>query len=218
MADADTNGRPFRPGSEYGINTAKFDPEASRRSKPRVQRDGALLSDGPPYLQRRCAPFAVRLNLTLFGFLGALRGLGVTVTRAAHLSDSGGTVPLHWIHEVGLTSGARLEFPIQLIPELKHASPRDIRAVEALGRGSGLHRERLNVNLSVPGLVASVLQLEQLTDHDWLLIRPPFCSRLRRPTSRPSQLRRPILNRSRSFSTTISPSATWISAARRLAS
>jgi hypothetical protein len=68
--------------------------------------------------------------------------------------------------EVALTSGVTLQIPIQLIPELKHATPRDIRAVEVLGRGGGLHWERLNVDLSVPGLLASVLQLEQLTDHD----------------------------------------------------
>ena len=68
--------------------------------------------------------------------------------------------------EVGLTSGVTLQIPIQLIPELRHATPRDIRAVEVLGRGSGLHWERLNVDLSVPGLVASVLQLQQLTDRD----------------------------------------------------
>jgi hypothetical protein len=59
-----------------------------------------------------------------------------------------------------------LQIPIRLIPELKHASPRDIRAVEVLGRGGGLHWERLNVDLSVAGLVASVLQLENFTDHD----------------------------------------------------
>jgi hypothetical protein len=66
--------------------------------------------------------------------------------------------------EVGLTSGVTLQIPIRLIPELKHATPRDIRAVEVLGRGVGLHWERLNVDLSVPGLVAGVLQLEPLTD------------------------------------------------------
>jgi hypothetical protein len=59
-----------------------------------------------------------------------------------------------------------LIIPIQLIPELKHARPRDIRTVEVLGRGGGLHWERLNVDLSVPGLVASVLQLDQLTGRD----------------------------------------------------
>jgi hypothetical protein len=68
--------------------------------------------------------------------------------------------------EVRLTSGVTLQIPIQLIPELKHASPRDLRAVEVLGRGGGLQWEHLNVDLSVPGLVARVLQLEQLADHD----------------------------------------------------
>ena len=68
--------------------------------------------------------------------------------------------------EIGLTSGVTLKIPIQLIPELKHARPRDIRTVEVLGRGGGLHWKRLNVDLSVPGLVASVLQLEQLSDHE----------------------------------------------------
>ena len=68
--------------------------------------------------------------------------------------------------EVKLTSGVTLQIPIQLIPELKHASPRDIRAVEVLGRGGGLHWERLDIDLSVPRLVASVLQLEDLSDHD----------------------------------------------------
>jgi hypothetical protein len=59
--------------------------------------------------------------------------------------------------EVGITSGVTLQIPIQLIPELKHASPRDIRAVEVLGRGGGLHWERLNVDLSVPGASLPVL-------------------------------------------------------------
>jgi hypothetical protein len=68
--------------------------------------------------------------------------------------------------EVGLTSGVTLQIPIRLIPETKHASPRDIRAVEVLGRGGGLHWERLNVDLSVPRLVASVLQLKLFADHD----------------------------------------------------
>jgi len=57
-----------------------------------------------------------------------------------------------------------LQIPIRLIPELKHANPRDIRAVEVLGRGGGLHWERLNVDLSVPGLVAGVLQLDPVAD------------------------------------------------------
>ena len=57
-----------------------------------------------------------------------------------------------------------LEIPIQLIPELKHATHRDLRAIEVVGSGGGLHWEQLDVDVSVPGLVASVLRLEQTAD------------------------------------------------------
>jgi hypothetical protein len=68
--------------------------------------------------------------------------------------------------ELQLTSGVTLTIPIRLIPELRRVTARDIRAVEVLGRGGGLHWERLDVDLSVPGLVASVLRLEQTADRD----------------------------------------------------
>jgi hypothetical protein len=68
--------------------------------------------------------------------------------------------------ELQLTSGVTLTIPIRLIPELRRVIARDIRAVEVLGRGGGLHWERLDVDLSVPGLVASVLRLDQTADRD----------------------------------------------------
>jgi hypothetical protein len=43
-----------------------------------------------------------------------------------------------------------------LIPSLKGVSARDAGAVEVLGRGGGLHWEALDLDLSVPALVASV--------------------------------------------------------------
>jgi hypothetical protein len=46
--------------------------------------------------------------------------------------------------------------PVNLIPDLRRASPQEIRAVEILGRGGGLHWERLDLDLSVPGLFSSV--------------------------------------------------------------
>jgi uncharacterized protein len=46
--------------------------------------------------------------------------------------------------------------PVNLIPELKRAARSDVRSVEVLGRGSGLHWESLDLDLSVPGLVSSV--------------------------------------------------------------
>jgi hypothetical protein len=57
---------------------------------------------------------------------------------------------------IELTNGAAISVPVRLIPALKGASPNEVRLVEVLGRGGGLHWEALDVDLSVPGLVSSV--------------------------------------------------------------
>jgi hypothetical protein len=57
---------------------------------------------------------------------------------------------------IELTNGAAITIPVKLIPALKGASPSEVRSVEVLGRGGGLHWEALDVDLSVPGLVSSV--------------------------------------------------------------
>ena len=57
---------------------------------------------------------------------------------------------------IELTNGASITLPVRLIPNLKGARSEDIRAVEILGRGGGLHWERLDVDLSVAGLVSSI--------------------------------------------------------------
>jgi hypothetical protein len=53
---------------------------------------------------------------------------------------------------IELRNGAVIRLPVKLIPNLRGATPRDIRAVEILGRGGGLHFESLDLDLSVPGL------------------------------------------------------------------
>jgi hypothetical protein len=58
-----------------------------------------------------------------------------------------------WIQ---LTNGAAVILPVKFIPHLRRAAARDVRAVEILGRGSGLHWESLDLDLSVPGLLSSV--------------------------------------------------------------
>ncbi len=60
--------------------------------------------------------------------------------------------------QIELTNGAMLRVPVKLIPSLKGATARDIRAVEVLGRGGGLHWEGLDLDLSVPALVSSVFE------------------------------------------------------------
>jgi len=57
---------------------------------------------------------------------------------------------------IELTNGAVITVPVKLIPALKGASQSEVRTVEVLGRGGGLHWEALDVDLSVPGLVSSV--------------------------------------------------------------
>src|SRR5215470_13240015 len=57
---------------------------------------------------------------------------------------------------IELTNGASITLPVRLIPSLKGVRSEDIRAVEVLGRGGSLHWERLDVDLSVPGLVSSI--------------------------------------------------------------
>lgn len=57
---------------------------------------------------------------------------------------------------IGLTNGAAITLPVKLIPGLRNAAVRDLRAVEILGRGGGLHWEILDFDLSVPGLLSSV--------------------------------------------------------------
>lgn len=57
---------------------------------------------------------------------------------------------------IELTNGAAITLPVKLIPGLRRAAERDVRAVEILGRGDGLHWESLDLDLSVPGLLSSV--------------------------------------------------------------
>ena len=57
---------------------------------------------------------------------------------------------------IELTNGAAITLPVKLIHSLRRAAARDVRAVEILGRGGGLHWESLDLDLSVPGLLSSV--------------------------------------------------------------
>jgi Protein of unknown function (DUF2442) len=58
--------------------------------------------------------------------------------------------------QIELTNGATFTVPVKLIPGLKRAALRDVRTVEVLGSGGGLHWESLDLDLSVPALVSSV--------------------------------------------------------------
>lgn len=55
---------------------------------------------------------------------------------------------------VELTNGCAFIFPPRLAQGLEGASADQLAGIEVLGSGSGLHWEALDVDLSVPGLLA----------------------------------------------------------------
>ncbi len=57
---------------------------------------------------------------------------------------------------VELTNGCRFGFPPALAQGLEAAGEEALAEVEVLGAGTGLHWERLDVDLSVPGLLAGL--------------------------------------------------------------
>lgn len=57
---------------------------------------------------------------------------------------------------VDLTNGCSFAFPARRAQGLERAEDAALAEVEVLGRGAGLHWERLDVDLSVPGLIAGL--------------------------------------------------------------
>jgi hypothetical protein len=57
---------------------------------------------------------------------------------------------------VSLTNGASFAFPVDMITELQGASAAQLSDVAVLGRGYGLRWEALDVDLTVPGLLADI--------------------------------------------------------------
>jgi hypothetical protein len=57
---------------------------------------------------------------------------------------------------VELANGCSFAFPARKAQGLAEASDADLARIEILGQGSGLHWERLDVDLSVPGLLAGL--------------------------------------------------------------
>lgn len=57
---------------------------------------------------------------------------------------------------VDLTNGCTFAFPPRMAQGLEKATDEELAAVEILGAGYGLHWESLDVDLSVPGLLAGL--------------------------------------------------------------
>lgn len=57
---------------------------------------------------------------------------------------------------IALTNGCSFTFPARLAQGLEEASDDEIATFEVLGNGYGLHWEALDVDLSIPGLLAGL--------------------------------------------------------------
>ena len=67
---------------------------------------------------------------------------------------------------VELTNGCRFAFPARRVGGLENASDEALGAVEVLGLGLGLHWEPLDVDLSVPGLLAGLFGTRAWMDRE----------------------------------------------------
>jgi hypothetical protein len=58
---------------------------------------------------------------------------------------------------ITLNNGAIVGFPLASVPGLENAAPEDLHAMTLEGGGYGLHIERLDVDISIPQLLADQL-------------------------------------------------------------
>lgn len=65
---------------------------------------------------------------------------------------------------VELTNGCSFAFPVRQVQRLTKASGAALADVEVLGLGVGLHWEQLDVDLSVPGLLAGLFGTKAWVD------------------------------------------------------
>src|SRR5688572_22283206 len=65
---------------------------------------------------------------------------------------------------VDLTKGCSFAFPARRAQGLERASDAELSQVEILGLGLGLHWERLDVDLSVPGLLSGLFGTKAYMD------------------------------------------------------
>src|SRR5262245_63038823 len=67
---------------------------------------------------------------------------------------------------VELTNGCSFAFPARRAQGLADASDDDLAEVDILGLGLGLHWEQLDVDISVPGLLAGLFGTKAYTDRE----------------------------------------------------
>jgi hypothetical protein len=65
---------------------------------------------------------------------------------------------------VDLSNGCSFAFPARLAQGLEDASPEALAEVEILGRGYGMHWQKLDVDLSIPKLLAGLFGTKTFMD------------------------------------------------------
>lgn len=86
------------------------------------------------------------------------RRQGLRASAARHDRSAGRIV-------LELTNGCQFAFPVAMIPALRSASPSELAAVEIDPSGGALRWDRLDVDLSVPGLLLSAVGVHERLRH-----------------------------------------------------
>lgn len=89
---------------------------------------------------------------------------GAEILATGHCATSARFDAASGLINVDFSSGCRFAFPAHLAQGLEDASPEALAEVEILGQGYGLHWEKLNVDLSIPGLLAGLFGTKAFMD------------------------------------------------------
>ena len=89
---------------------------------------------------------------------GRIAAAGESRATAARYDSGNGKVT------VDLANGCSFVFPARSLQGLEAATDEELAEVEVLGLGLGLHWERLDVDASVPGLLAGLLGTKSWMD------------------------------------------------------
>jgi hypothetical protein len=94
----------------------------------------------------------------------AAKQRGAEILETGHRATSARFDAASSFINVDFSSGCSFAFPARLAEGLEDASPDALAEVEVLGQGYGLHWERLNVDLSIPGLLAGLFGTKAFMD------------------------------------------------------
>jgi hypothetical protein len=89
---------------------------------------------------------------------------GAEISETGHRATSARFDATSGLFNVDFSSGCSFAFPARLAQGLEEASPDALAEVEILGQGYGLHWEMLDVDLSIPELLAGLFGTKAFMD------------------------------------------------------